>query len=84
MIAAESRARALAAVLLPGARLAVYRHAEGWRVTTRRPRGPECLAYRTFATAPTEAAAWEHAAADLGVQATRLRSRLDAALRGAL
>lgn len=83
MSAAESRARAIAAVMMPGATLAAYRHSEGWRVTAQWYRGPECLSYRTYATAPTEAAAWEHAAADLGVQATRLRSRLDAALRGA-
>lgn len=84
MIGAESRARALAAVLMPGARLAVYRHAEGWRVTTQWHRGPECLAYRTHATAPTEAEAWQRAATDLSSEATRLQSRLDAALRGAL
>jgi hypothetical protein len=84
VIGAESQARALAAVLLPGARLAVYRHAEGWRVTTQWHRGPECLAYRSYATAPTEAEAWVRAATDLSSEATRLQSRLDAALRGAL
>ena len=82
MTTAESRARALASVMMPGSTLAAYRHVEGWRVVAQWHRGHECLAYRSYATAPTEAAAWEHAAADLGVQATRLRTRLDRVLRG--
>lgn len=66
MTPAERQTRALAAVLYPGAPVDVVRVPDGYAVRVLR-----LGARRHERAAPTQAQAWEHAAADLRADAER-------------